>query len=101
MTADQGFMWVHNFEVPLDKFKNDDDLFEVYTAMLVQAGFQVFDHLRKQFEPAGVTILWGLCESHLACHSFPESNKASFQLASCNYEKYRNFLDLNVAKFGC
>lgn len=100
MTADKGKMWIHNFEVPLSEFKSDAELIDVFEGILIKAGFQIFGKLEKTFEPAGITVLWGLCESHLAVHTFPECNTASFQLASCNYEKYRNFLDINVKEFG-
>lgn len=101
MTADQGKMWIHNFEVSLNEFENDEDMIRKFEDQLTESGFTIFGSLVKKFEPAGITVLWGLCESHLAVHTFPETGIASFQLASCNYEKYRAFLDDNVSKYGC
>ncbi len=40
--------------------------------------------LWRQFpEPGGVTGLYLLSESHLACHTWPESGLATFNLFSC------------------
>ena len=101
LTADKGKMWIHNFEVPLNEFKDDEEMVECFEEQLLKSGFSIFGKLEKKFEPAGITVLWGLCESHLAVHTFPETGLASFQLASCNYEKYRNFLDYNSKEYGC
>lgn len=101
MTADKGEMWNHNFSIPLSKFKNQDELIELFDNQLLESGFTIFGKLEKKFGEIDFTVLWGLSESHLACHSFSETDKVLFQLSSCNYEKYRNFLDLNARKFGC
>jgi S-adenosylmethionine decarboxylase len=44
----------------------------------------VGEPLWQQFpSPGGVTGLWLLSESHLCCHTFPESGYAAFNLYCC------------------
>jgi S-adenosylmethionine/arginine decarboxylase-like enzyme len=94
-------MWCHNFSIPLKEFKDYQEMIDVMEEQLISSGFSIFGKLEKKFGETDITVMWGLCESHLACHSFSEIGEIQFQLASCNYEKYRNFLDLNAKEFGC
>ncbi len=53
-----------------------------------------FPALPGSAEPGGVTGLYLLAESHLACHTFPEYRRAAFNLYCCrkrsewNWEKF-------------
>jgi S-adenosylmethionine decarboxylase len=53
-----------------------------------------FPALPDSAEPGGVTGLYLLAESHLACHTFPEHRRATFNLYCCrkrsewNWEKF-------------
>ena len=40
-------------------------------------------HVHRFGGPAGVTALYLLAESHLACHTYPESGVATFNLYCC------------------
>lgn len=69
------------------------------TGLLDEAGFKVLKKVNHHFQPVGYTGVWLLAESHLAIHSFPESDKTYLELASCNKAKTDRFIDL-IAKKG-
>ena len=48
-----------------------------------EALWHQFPSLAGAAEPGGVTGLYLLAESHLACHTFPEEGRASFNLYCC------------------
>ncbi len=54
----------------------------------VAEGVTVLGTLKKAFEPAGVTILLLLAESHVSLHTYPDQGKAFFDAFTCgtNYE---------------
>ena len=59
--------------------------------LLVCAGFHIVGKVSKTFTPQGFTLLFLLCESHLAIHTFPEENKTYIELSSCNKKYFENF----------
>jgi len=53
-------------------------------AVIEELGLNVVgEPLWHQFSPGGVTGLYLLSESHLACHTWPESGTATFNLFCC------------------
>jgi len=50
-----------------------------------EAGLTVLAERFHQFEPAGVTGVVLLAESHLAVHTWPERGFASIDVYACNY----------------
>ncbi len=64
---------------------------ETYEALLQKSGFTILLFNEHHFPQQGYTCFWLLGESHLAIHTFPESNKSYVELSSCNKEKLENF----------
>ncbi len=64
---------------------------EIYQEFLEYAGFKILKYDSHTFENGGFTCFWLLAESHLAIHTFPESNKTYLELSSCNEEKLKRF----------
>lgn len=48
-----------------------------------KAGATIIDHIKHQFEPQGVTILFLLSESHYSIHTYPEKRYASVDCYTC------------------
>lgn len=67
---------------------------ETYGSLLKEVGFTIILFNEHHFPEQGYTCFWLLGESHLAIHTFPESNKSYIELSSCNKEK----LDLFIHK---
>jgi S-adenosylmethionine decarboxylase len=59
--------------------------------LLTRAGFHIVGKVSKTFTPQGFTVLFLLCESHLAIHTFPEENQTYIELSSCNKQYFDNF----------
>ena len=76
-----------------DWIKNTDpsSLKEYYEALLRTSGFKILQFNEHHFEGQGYTCFWLLAESHLAIHTFPESNTSYIELSSCNQEKLNIF----------
>lgn len=55
--------------------------------LLLASGFTVLNHTEHYFPVQGYTCVWLLGESHLAIHTFPQSQRSFIQLSSCNEEK--------------
>lgn len=51
-------------------------------------------------EPGGVTALYLLAESHLACHTFPESGVATVNLYCCRPRPAPDWVRLAAAALG-
>jgi len=64
---------------------------EHYEALLLKSGFTLLQFSEHHFEEQGYTCFWLLGESHLAIHTFPESNTTYVELSSCNEEKLAYF----------
>ncbi len=69
-----------------------------FTQLLKDSGFSVFDFCSYQFPVKGFTAYWLLAESHLAIHSFAESNFSYIELSSCNQKKAQNFILLSKSE---
>ncbi len=68
-----------------------------YDLYLKNVGFHIVGFNEHHFEKQGYTCFWLLAESHLALHTFPESEKTYVELSSCNPDKLKNFQTL-IAK---
>lgn len=64
---------------------------EKLEAILTESQFTIVNFLEHKFPVQGYTCVWLLAESHLAVHTFPESDKSFIQLSSCNLEKLERF----------
>lgn len=62
-----------------------DQIIEVCEQVIADLGLKVVgDPQAHQFpDPGGVTTLYLLSESHLACHTYPERSLATFNLYCC------------------
>jgi S-adenosylmethionine decarboxylase len=65
---------------------------ETYEALLKESGFTIVLFNAHYFPEKGYTCFWLLGESHLAIHTFPESEKSYVELSSCNKEKLDTFI---------
>lgn len=64
---------------------------KTYSEILKQSDFTILLFNDHYFPEQGYTCFWLLGESHLAIHTFPESNKSYIELSSCNKEKLEKF----------
>jgi S-adenosylmethionine decarboxylase len=62
--------------------------------LLLESGFNILDKMIHYFPVKGFTAIWLLAESHLAIHTFPESEKSYLQISSCNTVKLNSFKEL-------
>ena len=67
-----------------------------YNTLLKKVGFTILQFNEHYFPEKGYTCFWLLGESHLAIHTFPESNKSYIELSSCNKEKLDLFKQQNT-----
>jgi len=58
---------------------------------LDKSGYIAIGYLEQHFPNGGYTAMWLLAESHLAVHTFPESNKTYIELSGCNEVKTKEF----------
>lgn len=72
----------------------DKHIKDFFEKLLLDSNFNICGFIDKVFSPCGYTAIWLLSESHLAVHTFPESNKIYYELASCNKKKYTKFCNL-------
>lgn len=70
---------------------NPNELKLTFEALLIKSGFKIINFTEHFFPIKGYTCIWLLAESHLAIHTFPESNKSYIQISSCNEEKLNSF----------
>ena len=61
--------------------------------LLFESGFEVLARREHWFQPQGFTCIWLLGESHLAVHTFPESDASYIELSSCNEAMLVRFVD--------
>jgi S-adenosylmethionine decarboxylase len=69
------------------------ELKETYESLLKEVGFTIILFNEHYFPTQGYTCFWLLGESHLAIHTFPESDKSYIELSSCNKEKLDLFIE--------
>lgn len=78
---------------------NDADaLARALTEAALAEGTTVLGTIRHAFEPAGVTVLLLLAESHVSLHTYPEQGRAFFDAFTCGVRCepiniFRRFVD--------
>ncbi|MCW3805002.1 S-adenosylmethionine decarboxylase [Plebeiibacterium marinum] len=73
---------------------DEGELRAVFENTLKQSGFTILDYNAHRFPVNGYTAFWLLAESHLAIHTFTESNVTYIELSSCNQSKTNIFKSL-------
>ncbi len=67
-----------------DKLRDEEILRGVFARIVDDLGLKTIDAVWHKFEgEGGVTGLVALTESHLACHTYPEHQTATFNLYCC------------------
>ncbi|CAM1349157.1 MULTISPECIES: S-adenosylmethionine decarboxylase family protein [Tenacibaculum] len=84
---------IYNFQEWISE-TNPEVLKTNFENLLQQSKFTLLAFNEHHFEQQGYTCFWLLGESHLAIHTFPESNKTYIELSSCNQEKLNVFKNL-------
>lgn len=76
---------VEAFDCDVDRLRDLELVTQLCDRVVVDLGLNVLgDPLTHRFpNPAGVTALYMLSESHLACHTYPEFCLATFNLYCC------------------
>lgn len=80
---------------------NDGDaLTRALTEAAAAEGTTVLGTIRHAFEPAGVTVLLLLAESHVSLHTYPEEGRAFFDAFTCGLRCepiniFRRFIDVH------
>ena len=72
--------------------ESDEEILKVQLEQdIVASGFTVVNFSEHAFPVQGYTCIWLLAESHVALHTFPESNTSFVQVSSSNQEKLERF----------
>jgi S-adenosylmethionine decarboxylase len=67
-----------------DKLRDESVLRDVFARVIDDLGLKAIDSVWHKFEgEGGVTGMVALTESHLACHTYPEYEIATFNLYCC------------------
>ena len=67
-----------------DKLRDESVLRDVFARVIGDLGLKSIDSVWHKFEgEGGVTGMVALTESHLACHTYPEYQVATFNLYCC------------------
>lgn len=67
-----------------DALRDELRLRSIMSTVIADLGLRVIDSVWHKFDgEGGVTGLIALTESHLACHTYPEHNTATFNLYCC------------------
>jgi len=82
---------IYNYAVWVD-VTNPNALYNKYSKLLSESGFNVLNVIEKHFEPFGYTALFLLSESHFAIHTFPEHKETYIELSSCVKEQFDLFV---------
>jgi S-adenosylmethionine decarboxylase len=72
--------------VDFEKLNNKEFLHKLLKEAAELCGATVIGEQSKQFEPQGVTVLHMLSESHISCHSYPESGFIAIDCYTCGSE---------------
>ena len=84
---------IYNFQHWIED-TNPVTLKNQFEGLVTDSGFTILQFSEHHFEQQGYTCFWLLAESHLAIHTFPESNKTYVELSSCNADKLAQFKSL-------
>ena len=89
---------IYNYRVWVDSF-DPDELYKTLDSILKKSGYTILNYIEHSFPLHGYTCLWLLAESHLAVHTFPESNRSYIELSGCNETMNECFVSLFQQKF--
>lgn len=89
---------IYNYQVWVEQ-TDSDMLSTTLEAILQESGYTVLNRVVHFFPVQGYTCLWLLAESHLAVHTFPESNRSYIELSGCNEEMSKCFITIFNEKF--
>ena len=81
-----GMEWIVDaFDCDPDRLRDLDLVGKLCDQLIIDLGLNVLGQpQRHRFpDPGGVTMLYMLSESHLACHTYPEFQLATFNLYCC------------------
>lgn len=84
---------IYNYQVWVDE-TDPATLHRKLQAILEASGYTILNQIEHNFPIQGYTCLWLLAESHLAVHTFPESNRSYIELSGCNKEMNWRFVAL-------
>lgn len=70
----------------LDSWPGDDAVLSACERAIASSGMTVECSTVKRFEPAGVTAVWILSESHFTVHTYPEHAYLSVDCYTCGTE---------------
>lgn len=73
-------------DVYLTDWPGDDAVLLACDAALAQSRMSVVAQTVKRFQPAGVTAVWILSESHFSLHTYPEHRYLSVDCYTCGTE---------------
>jgi len=80
--------------VDYDLLENIEYIKNMMNDIAVTEKFIVLDKVYHKFEPQGFTMLFLLSTSHFSIHTYPEYNKCSIDLYSCDMNvDYNNVID--------
>ena len=82
---------IYNYQVWVDII-DPDKLYKTLDSILRESGYTILNEMEHHFPIQGYTCLWLLAESHLAVHTFPESNCSYIELSGCNEEMSKCFV---------
>ncbi len=91
-----GFEWlIDALECDMDALRDPDRLRSIFAYIISDLKLKTIgDGIWHKFEgEGGVTGLIMLTESHLACHTYPEHRKATFNLYCCRERPEWNWID--------
>ncbi len=67
-----------------EALRDEERLRSVFSSLINELGLKAVGEIWHKFDgEGGVTGLVALTESHLACHTYPEHNTATFNLYCC------------------
>lgn len=72
--------------------------------IILESRFSIVNFVDYEFPIKGYTCVWVLAESHLAIHTFPDSEKFYLQISSCNKDKlntFKRFIEKSKYFFHC
>jgi len=80
-----GFHIMLDFDkVDFDLLENTDYILELMNDVAVSENFVVLNKTMHKFDPQGFTCIFLLSTSHFSIHTYPEHNKCSIDLYSCD-----------------
>lgn len=97
MKTDTTVMGVHIMldfaEVSFELLENTTYIKDLLNNIAVSENFVILNTIEHKFEPQGYTLIFMLSTSHFTIHTYPEFNKCSIDLYSCDLKvNYNNII---------